>query len=106
MPGFTLPKDNNSDALQALGISTSTNSSVSSGAAVRSALPSDTQIVRIASLTNCYIKFGDSTVVATTSDMLFPIGAEVFSIKDRGYTHCSVRGASVTPDICSITRMV
>lgn len=106
MANFNLPRDNNNDTLQALCISSSVNASVSNAAAVRSALPTETQVVRIASLTNCYIKFGDVNVVATTADMLFPIGAEVFSIKDRNYTHCSVLGASATPDICSITRMI
>lgn len=106
MPGFTLSKDNNSDALQALDPSTSVNASVSNAGQVRVTLPAGTSVVRVATLTNCYIKFGNSSVVATTSDMLFPIGAEIFTVKEGQVTHCSILGASATPDVCSITKMI
>lgn len=106
MSGFTLPRDNNSDIVQALSPVNNVSQLVSNSGQVRFAIPALTEIVRIASAANCYFKFGDSGVVATSSDVLFPIGAEVFSIKARGYTHVSVLGVDVTPSPVSVTRMV
>lgn len=75
-----LVKDTDGDSVQALiPISTTTNT-VSNGGAVRYTLATDTRLVRISSTADCYIKFGDSGVTATSSDMVFPIGAEVFSV--------------------------
>lgn len=105
MSGFTLPRDNNSDIVQALCPIDNSTQPVSNGGQVRIVLHPLTAIVRIAATGNCYVKFGDSGVSATTGDLLFPIGAEVFSIKDRGYTHVSVLGADATPAVVSITRM-
>lgn len=102
---FTLPKDNNQDVVQALSPIESVTQSISNGGQVRFAIPTNTDIVRIASAANCYVKFGNSGVVATSADMLFPTGAEVFSIKSRGYTHVSLLGIDVSPSSASITRM-
>jgi hypothetical protein len=41
---------------------------------------------RIASTTNCYIKFGDGSVNAANTDTLFPAGAEVMMVPG-GATH-------------------
>jgi hypothetical protein len=106
MTGFTLPRDNNSDIVQALSPVDNVTQSVSNGGQVRFTIPALTEIIRIASEVTCYIKFGDSGVVATSSDILFPVGAEVFSIKARGYTHVSILGAGATPGPASITKMV
>jgi hypothetical protein len=105
MSFFTLPRDNNSQVIQALHPSSSVNGSISSAGAVRLTLPANTEIVRAASTMNCYLKFGDSAVVATSSDLLFPVGAEVFSIKNQGFTHVSILGIEATPGAACISRM-
>lgn len=102
---FTLPRDNNSSIVQALAPSDNVTQTVSSGGAVRFTLPEATAIVRLAAGMNCYIKFGDSGVTASASDILFPIGAEVFSLQNRGYTHVSVLGIDAAPAPVSVTKM-
>lgn len=103
---FILPRDENSDIVQALSPVDTVTQSVSNSGQVRFTIPANTDILRFAAGANCYIKFGNSSVVATTSDIFFPIGAEVFSILGRGYTHVSILGADVTPAPASITKMV
>lgn len=103
---LALPKDNNSVAIQALYPNTNVNLSISSGGSVRVALPTDTNLVRIATNQDCYIKFGDSGVVATTSDMFFPVGAEVFSCTDNEITYIAALGTDPAAGVFSATKMV
>lgn len=101
-----LVKDADGDGVQALvPISTSTQT-ISNAGQVRFTLAADTRLVRIAANIDCYIKFGDSSVVATSSDLLFPTGAEVFSVNQMGYTHVSILGLGATPGVASVTKMV
>lgn len=106
MIGFSLPKDNNSTAIQAVSPDTNVSQSISSAGQVRFAIASDSDIIRIASTASCYFKLGDSGVTATSSDILFPPGAEIFSIKARGFTHVSILGVDVTPGVASVTDMI
>lgn len=100
-----LKKDTNNQAVQALSPNMSTLA-VGSVASTTSnaALPAAAQLVRIAASTDCYIKFGTSnSVTATTSDMLFPTGAEVF-VLDPSWTYVAFIRVS-TDGVISIAEM-
>ncbi len=47
------------------------------------------KIIRLASSTDSYVKWGDDTVVATTIDVYFPAGVEVLVIP-AGMTHLAI----------------
>ncbi len=102
----TLPRDVNSSSIQALFPVATVNLSISSGGQVRGTLPDFTDLVRIAVNQDCYVEFGGSGVVATTSSMFFPIGAEVFACTDNGITHVSILGTQVAAGIASVSKMV
>lgn len=74
------------------------------GSSVRVALPSGPQVVRLAATGNCWIKFGDGTVTATTSDTLFPAGVEVVKIP-TGVTHIAAIQDGASTGSLSITGM-
>jgi hypothetical protein len=81
--------DQNGFPIQTLALGTSTNTIVVGGSSLRQPLPSGAgaeDIVRLACNTDCFIIFGDSTVVATSSDALFTAGVEAFKVPD-GATH-------------------
>jgi len=65
-----------------------------SGAYPSNVIPG-TSLVRIASVGDCYMKFGDSGVTATANDMLFPSGVEYLRAP-RGTTHVAVLQVSAT----------
>ena len=104
MSNFNLPRDANSGVLQALAPVESVVNNINT-TAVRYALPTNTDVVRLAVTQNAHIKFGDSGVTATTSDLVFPTGAELFSVKNRGFTHVSILSTSATPSAASVTKM-
>lgn len=101
-----LIKDGDGHGVQALIPTTTVTNTITNGAAVRYTLPTDTNLVRIGATCNCYIKFGDSGVTATSADIVFPIGAEVLNMEARGWTHISILGIDSSPGYASITRMV
>jgi hypothetical protein len=81
MAQITLPRDTIGFAVQALSPRTGTNVNVAVAAAsARGAIPTNCDVVRIATNTDCYVLFGDNTVVATNLCMFFPAGSEVFRI--------------------------
>lgn len=80
-----MPYDANGEAVQTLFPTSPTNASTS-GTSARVAIPDDSDVVRVASTEAVYLKFGDSAVVATSSDILFPAGVEVFKVPET-YTH-------------------
>jgi hypothetical protein len=80
-----LPRDQSGAFVQALAPSTNVSDSVG-GSSRRSALPANCDVVRVCADTDCFIKFGDVTVVAASTDLLFLKGAEVFAIP-AGATH-------------------
>jgi hypothetical protein len=59
------------------------------GTSVRVPIPTESQVVRIAATGNCYVAFGDNSIVATSSHMLFPVGVELFTVKPT-WTHVAV----------------
>jgi predicted GH43/DUF377 family glycosyl hydrolase len=72
----------------------------------RVAMADPISLVRIAASVDCYMKFGDSTVTATTSDMLFPAGAEIFSVEDPRITHIAALLVGSTPGVLTATKML
>lgn len=99
-----LVRDTSGTAVQALLPQGNTNLTTS-GSSQRITLPSDTRLVRIACTVDAYIEFGGSGVNATSSSMLFPIGAEVFNIQNPTITHVAVLHVGTTPGIFSATKM-
>lgn len=77
-----------------------------SGSTSRVAMPDPISLVRVASNVDCYLKFGTSTVTATSSDMLFPAGAEVFAVEDPTITHVAAILVGATPGILTATKML
>lgn len=68
------------------------------GTTARVALPSGVQaqtIVRVACNTDCYIKLGDSSVDATTNDLLFLAGVEYITIAPN-QTHLAALSLGVS----------
>jgi hypothetical protein len=77
-----------------------------SGSSSRVAMADPISLVRIAANVDCYLKFGNSSVVATSSDMLFPAGAEVFSVEDPAITHVAAILVGATPGVVTATKML
>jgi hypothetical protein len=76
-----------------------------SGTSASSTLPTDAFVVRIASTGDCHIVFDTSAPTATTNDMLFPAGVEVWTL-DPAWTHFAVIQAAGSTGTVSITAMV
>lgn len=100
-----LPRDSGSVAIQAV-FPKSTVSLPVSGSTSRVQLPADTGVVRIASTVDVYLEFGGGSVNATTSSMLFPAGAEVFSCEDNAVTHVAALLVGATPGTLTASKMV
>lgn len=84
------------------------NASLSfTGASGRVQLPTLTagreDIFRLAATENCYVNFGDATVVASNTDIYFPSGVETIKVPD-GDTYISVISAG-TNGVFSVTEM-
>ena len=106
----TLIRDNNSQPIQALACETDAAVLTASGTTARVAIPSNCSIVEIACLTAVHIRFGNSSVDATTSDRVLPAGAVVvYTVPETDNlpaTHVAflmVSGASA--GICSVGAM-
>lgn len=56
------------------------------GTSARVAIPAGAQVLRFAATTNCYYKWGDSTVTATSADRIMPASVE-FKAVPLGVTH-------------------
>ena len=100
-----VPVDQNGFPIQTLGLAATVTLSVA-GTSDRVALPpgaSHEDIVRVACNTDCYIAFGDVTVVATTNDALFTQGVEAFKVPD-GVTHIAAIQESAS-GIMTITEL-
>jgi len=106
MSNRILPIDVNNYPIQILALSTTATLTVA-GTSARAALPagaSHEDIVRVASNTDCYIKFGDSTVEATSSDPLFTTGVESFKVPAQA-THIAAIQVSAG-GVMTITEMI
>ena len=100
-----LPRDSGSVAIQAV-FPISTVSLPVSASSARVQLPTNTGVVRIASNVDVYLEFGGSGVTATTSSMLFPAGAEVFSCEDNAVTHVAALIVGATPGVLTASKMI
>lgn len=95
----SLPRDDDSAHVQALSpLSAGTvHLTATEGADDSIALPTGTEIVRIASQGAVWLAFGGSSVDAAatqTDSMLFPAGAEIFHLRDAAYTWVAARSLS------------
>lgn len=98
-----LPKGSYGGHVQALAPSLTDNQVVTIAVASNRSTALNAEIYRIAANIGCYISFGDNTVVATTSDMYFPAGAEVF-VKPETATNVAVI-RETTDGILTVTAM-
>lgn len=98
-------RDTSGGMVQALSPVATVSLSVS-GSSSRVALTDPISLVRLASTVDCYVKFGNSGVTATSSDMLFPAGAEVFAVEDPAITHVAAILVGATPGVLSATKML
>lgn len=102
-----VPVDVNGFPIQTLALGSTTNKISVSGTTARVALPSGAgaeDIVRVACNTDCHIKFGDSSVDATTNDALFTAGVEAFKVPDTA-THLAAIQVSAA-GILTVTEMI
>jgi hypothetical protein len=100
----SLVRDSSGNAVQAMTPSTTANVSIGVSSN-RVALPAGADIVRLASNAKGYFAFGTSTVTASGSDVMFPIGAELFVVPD-GATHIAVIQDGAVTGAMNITKMV
>ena len=99
-----LVRDTSGTAVQAL-LPSGNTTQTTSGSSQRITLPNDTKLVRIASTVDVYVAFGGSGVNASSSSMLFPIGAEIFNIHDPLITHVAFLQVGAIPGVFSATKM-
>jgi hypothetical protein len=101
---LALSKDLYGVPIQALALDASIKVLIS-GSSQREILPTLTELVRIAAPANCFIKLGDSTVVATSSDALMLAGVEIFRVP-TGSTHIAVLQDTGATGYLSATKMI
>lgn len=101
-----LPKDRSNKAVQVLGHdSTSVVVGTVGGSSARVALPSNSAVVEVGSLTDCHIAFGDSSVEASASSSVFPKGAAIYKVLP-GQTHLAfILAAGASGAVLSVTRL-
>lgn len=109
MPHFSLPLDQRGNPIQSLAPDPSKTVTVPIGVSSnRVALPSgvgERDIVRVAGNAACFVRFGDSSVIAAGTDALFPVGTEVFRVPP-GATHLAVVQDGAVTGILTITEMI
>ena len=84
----TLQRDVNSQPVQSLQPVSPTSVSIS-GTSQLLAIPANTKFFRMAATGAVWFDIGTSSVVATTSSLLFPPGVDVFPVSE-GATHVAV----------------
>jgi len=104
MSKVVLKTDINGRALQSLTPSTTSVNGAISGSSVRIALPTGASVIRVAATSNCYLEFGDVTVVAASTDMVFPTGVEVLSV-NPSWTHVAIIQVGADTGVLSVTEM-
>lgn len=82
-----LPRDLDAQPVQVLSPSSPANVTV--GASSNSIVVPSGWVVRLSSLVDCWVAFGDNTVAATSSDILVPAGTDVFRVPESA-THIAV----------------
>lgn len=97
-----LPLDDNGTSVQALrfkpGAAHAITTTTSASARNATAFGATTQIVSIFATTDIYLRFGDSSVTAATTDHFFPAGTyydvSVGGREAQRYTHLAVRAVA------------
>lgn len=108
----SLPRDDDSSPVQVLSVASNGTAHLTAteGGSANLALPSGSNIVRVAATAPCWIAFGDAGVTAAASDinsLLFPAGAEMFFLRDSSYTHIAARSVLGQGSVLiTATRMV
>jgi hypothetical protein len=101
-----LPKDRSNSPVQALGQSSSeVAAGTVAGSTARITIPSGSQIVEVASLTDCHIAFGDSTVEATTGSPAFPKGAAIYKVLPSQTHLAFILAAGASGAVLTVTRL-
>jgi hypothetical protein len=83
-----LPRDAFGESIQALALG-ATVTLIAGPTSVRAAVNEEEFVARIACTNDCYLQFGDGSVVADGNSPFFPKGAEIFKIP-TGVTHVAV----------------
>ena len=104
MGRVSLKTDINGRALQSLTPSTTSVNGTIGGSSVRLAIPTGATVIRVSASGDCYLEFGDVTVVAASTDMLFPTGVEIFTL-DPAWTHVALIQSGTSTGTLSITEM-
>lgn len=98
-----LRRDQNGIPLQALTPNLAVNGTVGAVSASL-VLPPECDYVRVASVNDCYIRFGTSGVTAAGTDIFFPKGSEVLGVPE-GATHLAYI-QHTTGGVISVTSMI
>lgn len=97
-----LERDKNGVPIQSLAPEYVANLTIGATSA-RQLLPDDTKVIRLTADQECWIAFGDSTVVATTAAILFPIGVEIFTVPDTTtYIAVLQKGTGGSLNVCAM----
>lgn len=101
-----LPKDRDSIPVQVLSVQEDTVVFANiAGGNNRVALPPDSEIVEVAASDVCRVKFGNSSVDATSgTSRIFPQGVAVYKLPP-GATHISVTNYNASSGILTVARM-
>jgi len=91
------------DAIQSLPTDESVHAKITVSASSQEADMTGSQLVRIASNTDTYIKFGITGLTATVSDLFFPAGVEVL-VMPKDTTHVAIIQESAA-GIATITKV-
>ena len=108
----SLPRDDDSASIQILSPAVNGNREINAteGASLNVQLPTDTEVVRVASTGAVWIAFGDNTITATAgadSAILMPAGVEYFFLHDTSYTYVAARSvAGAGNQTVNATKMV
>ena len=101
-----LPRDKDDNPIQVLSVEEDTvvAANIASGHN-RVALPADADVVEIAATNECKIKFGNSSVDASTGvARVFPLGVCVYKVP-QGATHLSVTSYNSSTGLVTVARM-
>lgn len=102
-----MPSDDSSVKIQVLAPEDATTAiGTSSGTSVRLAIPVGSRVVEVAASDGIHWQFGNSAVVATTSNKFQGAGTIPYKVPE-GVTHLAfIASTGVASAICSLTRLI